>query len=268
MRQQHDQPDERRAARRSPTCDQRLPLRLPSCQNTICSRAAVSPRNTKYAITPAAIALTAMPISTSVTTSVRPPERDSEYTSSVVSSAVTNAIAAVVNEPRNVHPKTITAHAPTAAPADTPITAGSASGLPKIALHHRAGGAERRRRRASPSTTRGKRTSHSTASPLTWLGMRPMSRPSLCITEPKTSLGGTCSWPLPAETSATTTSATTSPTDEDDGATRAHRCERRRAPRRPRARRRTTGARDGALDRRVGTPALTTRSPRPARPRS
>lgn len=51
---------------------QRVPLSEPSCQKTISSRAWVSPRNVMNAMTAPATALTATPVSTSVTTSVRP----------------------------------------------------------------------------------------------------------------------------------------------------------------------------------------------------
>ena len=60
----------------TPTYCQREPLRLPSVQKTISSRAWVSPRNIRNARPALVIALIAMPVSTSVTTSVRPPSRD------------------------------------------------------------------------------------------------------------------------------------------------------------------------------------------------
>ncbi|CAI7652318.1 unnamed protein product, partial [Penicillium discolor] len=55
--------------------DQRAPFSEPSCQNTICSRVEVVPRNVRKAMPAPAMALIAMPVSSSVTTSVRPPER-------------------------------------------------------------------------------------------------------------------------------------------------------------------------------------------------
>ena len=60
----------------TPTYSQREPLRLPSCQKTISSRACWSPRKSRKASPALVTALIAMPVSTSVTTSVRPPERD------------------------------------------------------------------------------------------------------------------------------------------------------------------------------------------------
>src|SRR5690606_40787862 len=76
-------------------------------------------------------ALIPMPVSSSVTTSDRPPARDIAYTSSVVRSPHPNAAVTIVQLPRTLSPNTMTVAAPTAAPQDTPITAGSASGLPK-----------------------------------------------------------------------------------------------------------------------------------------
>ncbi len=59
------------------TAFQVAPLRLPSCQKTIWSRAAGLATNVKNAMRPPAKALIATPVSTSVTTSVRPSERAS-----------------------------------------------------------------------------------------------------------------------------------------------------------------------------------------------
>ena len=134
--------------------DHNAPFSDPSCQNTICSRVDVVPRNVKNAMPAPAIALIAMPVSSRVTTSVRPPDRLMKYTENTATSPPRNANAGVVHMPNVASPKVMLAAAPSAAPEETPTTPASARGLPKIACMSTPETA-RAAPTSSPSTMRG-----------------------------------------------------------------------------------------------------------------
>ena len=68
-----------------------------------------------------AIALTATPVSTSVTTSVRPPCRAVRYPTAAAASPPANAATADVAPPSGASPVTIAATTPTPAPEETPM---------------------------------------------------------------------------------------------------------------------------------------------------
>lgn len=135
----------------------------PSCQKVTWLIAAESAVNRKIPISAPQKAFTATPVRISVTTSVRPPERAIRYTAKTVSRPVAKAKAVIVQLPRASRPSTMQATAPTAPPEETPITAGSASGLPNTpCISAPAQPSEPPTSRAS--TTRGSRTFHSTDS--------------------------------------------------------------------------------------------------------
>jgi hypothetical protein len=98
------------------------------------------------------------------------------YTTSVVASPPANAATATVRFPNTDTPSTITVHAPTAAPDDTPITCCSASGLPNTPCSS-APATPRHAPTNSASVTRGNRTAHNAFSPCGWVGSGPRSRP-------------------------------------------------------------------------------------------
>jgi len=118
-----------------------------------------------------AIALTATPVSTSVTTSVRPPCRAVRYPTAAAASPPANAATADVAPPSGASPVTIAATAPTPAPEETQMIPGSASGLGKTPCSPAPATA-----RAAPTSpqrsTRGARMSTSTAS---WPAVYPAS---------------------------------------------------------------------------------------------
>ncbi len=75
-----------------------------------------------------------------------------------------NAKTVIVQLPKNVSPSAIEATAPTAAPAEIPMTPGSASGLPNTPCI-RAPAQPSEAPTRSARTTRGSRTFHRTLSP-------------------------------------------------------------------------------------------------------
>src|SRR5690606_26684250 len=172
------------------TAPQCAPARLPRFQVVMARSASLPAANISNPSSALATALIAMPVTSSGTTSVRPPARDIAYTSSVVRSANPNAAVTIVQLPRTLSPNTMTVAAPTAAPQDTPITAGSASGLPKTPCMT-APDAPSAAPTSTASATRGNRTSHSALSPCAAVGRGPTSSPTRCRIDPMTSSGGT-----------------------------------------------------------------------------
>ncbi len=135
----------------------------PSCQKVTWLIAAVSAVNRNRPISAPQKAFTATPVRIRVTTSERPPERDIAYTAKTVSRPVTKAEAVTVQVPSVSRPSTMQPTAPTAPPEETPMTAGSASGLPNTpCITAPAQPSEPPTSRAS--TTRGSRTFQSTDS--------------------------------------------------------------------------------------------------------
>lgn len=135
----------------------------PSCQKVIWVTCALSAKKMNRPMSAPAKAFTAIPVRISVTTSVRPPERDIAYTRSTVASPATNAQTVTVQLPRKVRPSAIAPTAPTAAPAEMPMTPGSASGLPNTpCIRAPAQPSEAPTRTAR--TTRGSRMFHRTLS--------------------------------------------------------------------------------------------------------
>ncbi len=115
-----------------------------------------------------------------------------------------------VQLPSAAMPNTMTAKAPTAAPDDTPMTPGSASGLPNtpcISAPAQPSAAPTR----TASRTRGKRTSQSASSPRGAVGIGSTSMPNRWRIEPRTWSTGTCSWPTPAATTHAMMSAMPNP---------------------------------------------------------
>src|SRR5690606_39269184 len=118
---------------------------------------------------------------------------------------------ATPHPPKAVSPNAMATAAPRAAPAETPTTPGSASGLPKIACMTAPATAS-----VAPTrtliTTRGKRTCSSVCSMIESSGRHEVSMPLPCSSEPAPSRPLTGSCPTVAETNVPHSSTRVKPT--------------------------------------------------------